>query len=422
VSDVQPNNKGKALMAYSLKKMWTAMAVTLTAASSLVNAATYSNYPSFDPSGCPSPCPPVNCCGTGNYGSWYFDGEALFLRACEDGLAFATRTNVTTNPTTGSTFAETEVRNPGFRWDVGFRIGVGFNIACCDCWDVSAYWTHFNTRARGHEGDCCESANSFVDPTFGAVFSDRFEDSFFATSPTESVHARWKLDLDLADFDLGRSFCVSQCLTLRPHIGVRYGRVDQKYHVHATESFTLTDTSTSLLIPPTIAATDTRAVRLKSEYEGAGLRAGLDTEWSLGCGLSLYGDASFSVLYGRYRVRAEEAADFFVPLDVSAAPFFGTDAFAFHQKDHFCGALAIADACAGIRYKTSFCNDSVFVSINFGWEQHLFFNNNRFDDFAFSSADVGFGDIGVADGASGFGISRGDLGIQGFTLGAKIDF
>lgn len=420
-------------MAYSLKKMWTAMAVTLTAATSLVNAATYSNVPPSDPFnggyhggydgydayGCQNPCcPPVNNCGSSC--NFYIDGEALFWRACEDGLAYVTETCVEVNPTCCEEIgAFTEIHNPSFRWDVGFRVGVGANIACCDCWDASAYWTHFETTARAHQDDCCDNEGCFFEPTFGARFFGPEFDTF--EGPSSFVHAHYRLRLDFADFDLGREFCVSPCLSLRPYFGVRAAWVKQHFRIRSVKDrqFVITNGPDSGTIG--IAVTNREEIKLKSDFDGAGLRTGLGSEWNVGCGFSIYADAALNIILGRYENRSFEDAHFFNVRDGEDEATEHT--FGLGLKDHFCACRAIADAAAGIRWAQTFCCDTVRVVFQFGWEQHLFFDKNKFDDFTFSSAEVrNEVDAAIVDGRSGFQVVRGNLCVHGFTLGAKIDF
>lgn len=347
-------------MAYSLRKMWAAMAVSLVAATSFVGADYYDNQ--YDTSGC-CPCGPVrpvvDACG-----NWFISADAIFWKPCEDGLTYGSRTAVAT--TDGLIASNTHVRNLDPKWDVGFRIGLGYNTAC-DGWDVVAYWTRFKTHTN----------KRVLHPT--DILTDTFAPAWgSALDIADATRARWHLDLNIADVELGREFCVSSCVTLRPFVGVRGAWVHQRYDIVSL-----------------IGDLDVQVVRLKSNFDGAGLRGGFDTEWKLGmCGFSIYGQAAASVIYGEYHVDFDQ---------VVAQTII-------RQRDRFCACRAITDGALGLRWKQFFSCDTIALTLQLGYEHHMFFNQNRFENSI------------VATGRRNPQISRGDLCTQGVTLSAKVDF
>lgn len=353
-------------MAYSLRKMWAAMAVSLVAATSFVGADYYDNQ--YDTSGC-CPCGPVrpvvDACG-----NWFISADALFWKPCEDGLTYGSRTRVVA--TDGLVASETRVRNVEPQWDVGFRIGLGYDLAC-DGWDVVLYWTRFETtKHKRHRQDL-------------TVIGDTFVNAWGVPSVGEAlIVPRWKLDLNIFDAELGREFCVSPCVTLRPFVGVRAAWINQRYRI---ATFTTEDTDVAL-----------QAVSLKSNYDGVGLRGGFDTEWKLGdCGFSIYGQAAASVLIGQQRSQFEE----FIP---------GTTSIAERQRDRYCACRAITDGALGLRWREFFSCNTIALTIQLGYEHHMFFNQNRFENSIIDSDD------------RNPQIARGDLCTQGITLSAKVDF
>lgn len=397
-------------MAYSLKKVLAAMAVSLVAATSVVSASIVDGGYMYDGSYGPGPgngcCPPpCNPCGPayscGPCGDFYFSAEALIFRACEDGLAYGTFTETFTPPTTATaTEIDSRVKNVHPNWNVGFRLGVGYSLPC-DCWGIAVNWTHFDSHTH-HTFE-----ESFVVPGVTGLVGGRFLTPAYGRvdfntdvdlDGIDSTEARWKLHLDLVDVELGRPVCISQCLTLRPHIGIRAAWIKQSYDI---EYHAISDAAVETLLSE---------VDLKCDYEGVGLRGGLDTIWDLGCGISLYGSAAASVLWGHFNVKSETFYTFPV----------GTAFFDVEQKDDFCACRAATDAAIGLRWRSCFCGDSMALTLNVGWEHHLFFNQNQFEDFVVLDGDATFEPtIGEVKNPQ---YHRGNLCLSGVVIGARLDF
>jgi hypothetical protein len=430
-------------MTYSLSKIWTAMITTGVMASSLVHGFNeegnfyqgndnnpnhdigYNSYQDHDNS-------QFDCgASRGCFANYWFDGEVLYLKACEDGLPVATTLTPELN-FDGARASKHRIENLHFDWDVGFRIGVGANINCCDCWDTSVYWTHFYGRAH-RDANNLEVAD--LEPAFGAFFEQaRSSNTIDLASQIES---HWHLNLDLIDFDLGRTFCVTSCLALRPHVGVRYGRIDQKFHIDSTDAFRTGPISTrpgDFNASAATAIAGSHEVHLKNRFEGAGLRLGLDSIWSLGYGFSIYGNTAASLLYGRFHVNTHEVALFPGPsqaqaggVNLGAGQLTGDPiAFVFEQHDRFSSTQGITECALGLRWQHCFCNNTL-VTFQVGWEHHFFFDQNRFDDIVFSSdAPINDGEVvgGIAavSGNRGIQFNRGDLSVQGVTFALLFDF
>lgn len=365
-----------------LKKMKVMLSVILVAATGSLSA-----FQAVDES--------CNSCGPCN--DWRFTAEALIFKACEDGLAYGTQ-GKSFNFDDGTVEVNTRIKNVHPDWHVGFRLGLGYELPC-DCWGIALYWTHFQSHANSHNNERFNFSttpgveNSEFLPAYGFVI-DGSEDT-----GVDRTEARWKLHLDLVDVEFGRQVCLSQCLTIRPHIGIRAAWINQNYNIVNT-----------VITPDTTA--DIQAVKLKSDFEGVGLRGGMDSQWDLGCGMSLYGNASASVLYGNFNVKSEN--------DFSSTGATLENLFSITQKDDFCACRAVTDAAMGLRWKGCFCNDSIAVTFQVGWEHHLFFNQNQFEDFVKLQGIPQYNPIeGEIKNPQ---LYHGALCLKGVTIGAKIDF
>lgn len=373
----------------TLQRAFLAVALCTTAISSAQN-----EYHCNDDSSMPIYSGPV--------GNFHIITEALIFKACEDGLAYGTGTTlVLPNPAQPDTFVNSRLKNIHPEWDVGFRLGLGYTLPC-DCWGIEVLWTHFQTHAHSSFN------RPFADPgrseTSGAFFTPGYGFTDLNQSDLEGIDrtkARWKLHLDLVDVEFGRFVCLSECLTIRPHIGVRAAWINQSFRI--VNSVDALDLGLSGEI---------QNVRLKGDYEGVGLRGGLDTLWNLGCGFSLYGNAAGSVLYGNYNVKSENNYRFFIDSPVLDIV---------EQKDDFCACRAATDAVLGVRWRSCFCEDTVALTFQIAWEHHLFFNQNPFEDFVLLVCEgIEFDpDSGDAKNTQNY---RGNLCLKGISLSAMLDF
>ena len=70
--------------------------------------------------------------------------DVLYLRAFEGGLSsVCDSTHITESVVDGTLISRLNGKNhdPDFRWNVGYRIGIGYEFADSDC-GIGAYWTH----------------------------------------------------------------------------------------------------------------------------------------------------------------------------------------------------------------------------------------------------------------------------------------
>lgn len=314
----------------------------------------------------------------------FVTGEFIYWKPSENGLGFAIENEDGVNVQFGSGFlSDGDVKNPKFKWSPGFKVGLGWNLPH-DGWDVYLNWTRLHAHTK-HNHSSAPSGGLLI-PTFENPFiiapGSAVLDFVSATDAT----SRWKLHLNVLDGTLGREFFVSKWLTLRPFGGVRSAWVQQKLSVEYDYATT-----------PTITTEDVFTCRNK--YWGIGLLAGLNSEWGLGCGFSLFGDAAISLLYGNIKVHERERI---------VAPSPTTVRMKVHDDQKM--GRAVTDLAAGVRWETYFCDDDFRLRLQAGWEQHMFFGQNQLVNFV-DSFNQGK-----------FVSNQGDLSLQGLTVSAQFDF
>ena len=310
-----------------------------------------------------------NCWGA------YVTVDPLLLEAHENGLGIAVKTKNTTSFFGG----HDKVKNPNFNWDWGFRVGLGLNLPH-DGWDLYLNWTRFHTNAK-------RAVNA---PQGGTLYPVAIHPGSVAGALLTADKARyhWHLRLNEIDLELGREFFVSKWLTMRPFAGMRTAWIDQR------DETTLQGLHSDPNRP------NKRELNRKNNYWGLGIRGGLDTQWGLGCGWSIFANYSASLLYGRFSVDVKQYS-------INALGVRTTNV---DVGNPFRLGRAITDFILGVRYDYMFCNERYHIGIQVGWEQQMFYGQNQFTRF-------------VDDTAMGaFVANQGDLTLQGYSARVRFDF
>lgn len=297
----------------------------------------------------------------------WVQAEALFMHATEDGLAYAIKTTSTLPVVDG------HVKNVKYDWSWGFRAGIGYNLPH-DGWDTLLNWTWF----QAHESKKNKpSAPEILVPTQVAPNEASLTDT--------SARGRARLHINMLDWELGREFFVSKWLTLRPFVGARGGWFNRNFKTKYTTSAPVQK----------IDGHD------HNRFRGGGLRAGLDTQWGLGCGWSFFGDLALSILYGTQRIHSHQ--DLKNPGQ--------NETRIQHVHDHWMTVRAMLDLALGLRWDHLFgCNDSYRIRIQFGWEQTTLFGFDKDLNFVNASAP------------GKYCFNQGDLGVSGVSLQLRFDF
>ena len=139
---------------------------------------------------------------------FFLTGDLLYWQANENGLSFAID-----NRADSSLINEGRFVDPEFKWNWGFRVGLGYNF-CHDGWDLYANWTHLISTAD-------RSISNSENGELYTIINNTHEAAFNQKTTANSAKAHWELALNVIDLELGREFFTSRWLTLRPHFGLR---------------------------------------------------------------------------------------------------------------------------------------------------------------------------------------------------------
>lgn len=335
------------------------------------------------------PVNPITC-----NGDWLIKVAGFYWNFHQDAMEFAIDNGVTQADfldTSARRFIDAKYEMPKTSWDGGFKIGLGYNTTC-DGWDFGVQWTRFRGSSFTQiEADDDENHillalwPSIEDNDMGVLTT------FFVVT---AIEAKWKLDLDLVDLELGREFWNSHRLSLRPFIGLRYASLKQNFHLDHRGG----DFSNPMLFDPPVHD----FVDLDNEFKGFGFRGGLNSVWSFGCGWGVYADSALSLVYGRFNLDHDENTR------LVETPFTKTRENEIEK--HYRALRLLSDLEVGIQWSSLFCDCAYGVTVSLGWEVHYFMDFNPV-----SRINQDGGNFNIQN-------LRSDLDTQGWTLSVEFAF
>jgi hypothetical protein len=174
-------------------------------------------------------------------------------------------------------------------WAPGYRVGLGWNTQF-DNWDVRLLYTYYHDSSSRHVRG--NSVNVFW----------------------QEARGRGRLNYNVGDLEMGRTYYISKYLVFRPFIGLRTAWLDQQFVARSTNKrgpLQLADPGglgpiaqgvlafTNLALQAAFDVfPDPARVKVHNDLWGVGPRFGLDTNWGNWHGFSLLANISTALLYG----------------------------------------------------------------------------------------------------------------------------
>ena len=208
-----------------------------------------------------------------------------------------------------------------FGFKPGFKVGLGMDCNY-DNWDTFAEYTWFRGTDRTQVDLNPSDGVVYLLPAFTipSVVNPRY------TFGSE----KWRLNLNIIDWDLRKSCSVGATLFLRPFVGLRGAVIDQHVYVEYINTLFFSVSSPSTYVTQS------------SNSWGIGPRTGLSSEWRFGKGWKLRNTAEIDVLYSRYNLKSKQ---------ISTTPFGST----YYVKEDGAGYLrAHFDLELGLGWGTYF--------------------------------------------------------------------
>jgi hypothetical protein len=290
----------------------------------------------------------------------WVSGDLLCLKAQENGLAFANRSQ----PITATTdFVDGRIIQPHFKWNCGVRINVGYQPLQQFFF---ATWTYIQNTAHGRKSTDAASGFSPVLSLNPANTPDTF---------VTSGDINWNLNTHLIDLGTSFPWTPVNFFILKGHIGLRIASLNQKFEAdYGGGAFNLGIDS----------------LKMFNNFLGLGPSVGVNSSFILPWGFSIYGDFTASGYGGHFHVQQKEK--------------YLTE-YLFNDTRNFNRLRCSIDAKAALSWQKDLFYKILLLGVQIGWEWHEFFDQkewrqSRFHFFnsnknvimrgAFISLTVGF--------------------------------
>jgi hypothetical protein len=285
-------------------------------------------------------------------GHVYLTAEYLLWRTRQEGMEFAT------------------VRKVNFEFNSGFRVGLGVHLPH-DFWDIYINYTNFHPE-HSH------SVQGSFYPLF--LFEGAIAPDLQGPFVTEA-RAHWEIDFQNIDVEIGRAYYIAKTLTFRPFIGLKGAWIDQHAKIHYEGGF--------------IPSEQTFRTHFKNDFKGAGPLIGIESNWQLGAGFSLFGDLAAALIVGQFENRQEQHQI--------------NDSEVVNFKSTFNLVSPFLQMVAGVAWDRNFNRDRCHFGLSAGFETQYWWSQNQIEQFTDQNAPI-------------YVREKGDLAFYGLTLRGRFDF
>ena len=219
-----------------------------------------------------------------------------------------------------------------------------------------------------------EHSNGFEGVTFPQFL-------YGATNFVNHSHAHWRIGFQSADLEIGRAYFLSSTLIFRPYFGMKGGWIDQNAKIEYSGG----------IVP----AGQIYTVHYTNDFKGAGPRIGLQTNWDLGYGLSLFSDMAAAFLIGIFNNHQVQKQ------------FNGTEPIQLETHQHLVSPNL--QLVTGAGWDINFNRDHCHFGISAAFEAQMYWGQNQIEKFTTAAQP-------------NYIRADGDLAFYGLTLRGRFDF
>jgi len=266
-------------------------------------------------------------------------------------------------------------------FDPGFRVGFGFKTRFD--WDAFFGYTFFHSTIK-------EQASS-EEGLFGLFFG----------LPFQTIKAKYEMDYDMIDLEIGRPFHAGKYLAFKPYFGARGGWLEQKGQ---------NDYEGEIQVIPGIDDTVPARNRFREKMWLIGPRAGMDGDFFFGkTGLSIWGKFAGALLY-------TETDNY---LEIYATDLTTSEMYLQTRTTRkYSDLKATLQIACGLAWGDLLDNDQFGLCLRAGWEANYWFNQFQESIFLRRPDITPFG----ADISTDITSYPQPIILQGFTIHLRFDF
>jgi hypothetical protein len=287
----------------------------------------------------------------------YVSGDFIYWGAKEAGLTLAVDGIL---PYGGNPQPDGKLLKIDPDFKMGFKLNLGYTFNH-ERWDSTLRWTCYKN----------EKSNKYNQDLY-FLWSQAFR-SYFGSRNLDiatALNAKWKLDLNLLDFELARASFETKNLKNRLYFGLRGANINQNLNMEInSKSFSHPD------------QTGINNMIVKSDLIGIGLRAGFDSKYFFVNKFGIYAIGSLSFVYSHFNANVKDVFSKLGTLAVGLPPH---DVLV-NIKDKFYDDIATSQLALGFIYDTCLYNQKYHFSFQAGWEQNVFFGVNKMNHFLYRS-------------------------------------
>ena len=183
------------------------------------------------------------------------------------------------------------------KYEPGFKAGIGANFSY-DNWALYLEYTELRTHQSNARGSNSK-APMIVSPWVGITENDQNLYTPFAPTPGEILNSgvsnHWRLNFEMADLFLSRSYYVGKKLVFNPFLAARAAKINQNLNVNFTyNTVGLPDVQNTIYS------------HNKNNTQQIGPRFGFDMNWLVGHNFRFGGTVAGALLYTQYQLRHTE--------------------------------------------------------------------------------------------------------------------
>jgi hypothetical protein len=253
-------------------------------------------------------------------------------------------------PTTPS--IQGKVFNPHWKWDAGFKVGLGRNLPH-DGWDTTLDFTWFESNARNRTQD----PNLFPIWNIASQYNIPSALNEYAGNGIYASDMRWSFWMNWFDLELGRNCYLSPYFKLRPFGGLKTAFGMQKYAVQYTRQINFNNQAKD-------------SMNNDFHYFGIGPRAGVNSSWQFSETWSLYGDFAGSLLWSQFLQHRKDTSETLAAIPIPRVVFLNIN-------NHLNTCIPVLEFALGLRWETWFSDDDYHVLLQAGFEEQIWFNYNH---------------------------------------------
>jgi len=238
------------------------------------------------------------------------------------------------------------VLSPKCHFEPGFRLGVIFN-PCGSCWDVFGQYTYLYTNVSTDRE--LELGVPGLKPL---VFSQAY-----GTGDVNYAKGELQTHFNVFDFGFRKTYSCDYCFDFHPHFGIKATWQEFDYIVTYREFESTSVTSQSI-------------EQFHTDFNGVGIRGGLDSAWRFSHCFSIVGGFSLSTIFSDIcKTKTSTFTD-----DINQT--ISTDTINVDVQQNNCVLIPVIELNFGVRFNQHVCGVyDVFAYA--GWETQIWMDLNQ---------------------------------------------